>query len=62
MNRLSVRACGLAIFLWLLVPAGAWAQSAISGLVRDTSGAVMPGVTVEAASPVLIEKVRSVIC
>ena len=33
---------------------------AIAGLVRDTSGAVLPGVSVEAASPVLIEKVRSV--
>jgi hypothetical protein len=40
---------------------GVFAQSAISGLVRDSSGAVMPGVTVEAASPVLIEKVRSVV-
>src|SRR6059058_216449 len=40
-----------------------WAQQAagISGVVRDSSGAVMPGVTVEAASPVLIEKVRSVV-
>ncbi|HEY7447042.1 MAG TPA: hypothetical protein VH702_02780, partial [Vicinamibacterales bacterium] len=31
--------------------------SGIAGIVRDTSGAVLPGVTVEAASPVLIEKV-----
>ncbi|MGD9906734.1 MAG: carboxypeptidase regulatory-like domain-containing protein [Vicinamibacterales bacterium] len=36
-------------------PAVAIAQSSFTGLVRDTSGAVMPGVTVEAASPVLIE-------
>ena len=35
--------------------------SAIAGLVRDTSGGVLPGVTVEAASPVLIEKVRTVV-
>jgi hypothetical protein len=35
--------------------------SGIAGLVKDTSGAVLPGVTVEAASPVLIEKVRSVV-
>ena len=34
------------------------AQSAIAGVVRDTSGAVLPGVTVEASSEVLIEKVR----
>src|SRR6266850_1733295 len=46
----------------LFLPAAAWAQSEsgnIAGVVRDTSGAVMPGVTVEAASPALIEKVRS---
>ena len=36
------------------------APSGIAGLVKDTSGGVLPGVTVEAASPVLIEKVRSV--
>src|SRR5215210_7375188 len=45
----------------LLLPAAAFAQAAITGVVRDTSGAVLPGVTVEAASPVLIEKVRSVV-
>jgi len=39
----------------------AGAQSVFTGLVKDTSGAVMPGVTVEAASPVLIEKVKSTI-
>ena len=33
--------------------------SAIAGVVRDSSGAVMPGVTVEASSPALIERVRS---
>src|SRR5262245_57191022 len=40
-------------------PAAALAQSAIAGVVRDTSGAVLPGVTVEASSPALIEKVKS---
>src|SRR5713226_7621232 len=47
----------------LLVPASVSAQgtSAIAGVVRDTSGAVLPGVTIEAASPALIEKVRTVI-
>ncbi|HYM26281.1 MAG TPA: carboxypeptidase-like regulatory domain-containing protein, partial [Vicinamibacterales bacterium] len=45
----------------LLLPATlAQAQSTIAGVVKDTSGAVLPGVTVEAASPVLIEKSRSV--
>jgi hypothetical protein len=46
-------------------PAAAWSQSvttgAIAGEVRDTTGAVLPGVTVEAASPALIEKVRTVV-
>jgi hypothetical protein len=42
-----------------LTPAAAWAQATIAGLVRDSSGAVLPGVTVEAASDVLIEKVRT---
>ena len=52
----------LIVVAWMgLMPARAWAQSAIAGLVKDTSGAVMPGVTVEAASPALIEKVRSVV-
>src|SRR6185436_18905655 len=51
---------GLA-FVFMLAPAIASAQSAISGIVRDTSGAVMPGVQVEASSDVLIEKVRSVV-
>jgi hypothetical protein len=43
----------------LLVAGEARAQSAIAGVVKDTTGAVMPGVTVEAASPALIERVRS---
>ena len=53
--------------LWLvsaclcLLPVAAHAQSAFTGVVKDTSGAVLPGVTVEAASPVLIEKTRSVV-
>src|SRR5262245_19723433 len=48
-----------------LAAASAWAQSAttgaIAGVVKDTTGAVLPGVTVEAASPALIEKVRTVV-
>ena len=35
--------------------------ASIVGVVRDTSGAVMPGVTVEASSPALIEKVRNAV-
>ncbi len=49
----------------LLLPFTALAQNlatgTITGVVRDNSGAVLPGVTVEAASPALIEKVRTVV-
>src|SRR5262245_18388029 len=45
----------------LFWPSSVAAQSGISGLVTDTSGAVLPGVTVEAASPQLIEKVKTVV-
>src|SRR6202521_24606 len=55
------------IAMWIVValaclalPATARAQSAFAGVVKDATGAVLPGVTVEASSPVLIEKVRSV--
>ena len=45
----------------VLTTAAAHAQSSgIAGIVRDTSGAVLPGVTVEASSPALIEKSRTV--
>jgi hypothetical protein len=47
--------------LLVLLPGAAYAQASITGVVRDTSGAVLPGVTVEAASPALIEKVRSAV-
>jgi hypothetical protein len=56
---------GLSILCGLVVPPAASAQQAsasgIAGIVKDTSGAVLPGVTVEAASPALIEKSRSVV-
>ena len=51
----------IAPLLLLLVPASALAQASITGVVKDASGAVLPGVTVEASSPALIEKVRSAI-
>ena len=44
-----------------IVSSSAYAQASIAGVVKDTSGAVLPGVTVEAASPALIEKVRTVV-
>src|SRR6185369_11261434 len=60
MNRLCgvVGACAFACLV--LAPSIALAQASIAGVVRDASGAVLPGATVEASSPVLIERVRSV--
>ena len=56
---------GLIIALaFVCAPMTAWAQgvnSSITGVVRDTSGGVLPGVTVEAASPALIDKVRTAV-
>ena len=49
------------VLLATLVPSVVYAQASIAGVVKDASGAVLPGVTVEAASPALIEKVRSVV-
>src|SRR5262247_4520115 len=45
----------------LLLPAPLFAQASVTGTVRDSSGAVLPGVTVEASSPALIEKTRSAV-
>src|SRR5215471_11051815 len=45
----------------LIVPASAFAQATLTGVVKDPSGAILPGVTVEAASPALIEKTRTAI-
>jgi hypothetical protein len=59
MTRRSVAVAVLIIGSFLVVPSIALAQSAIAGVVRDTSGAVLPGVTVEASSAALIEKVKS---
>src|SRR3954471_19616650 len=61
----GVRRCGTLIavaFICLIFSSStARAQSAFSGVVRDASGGVLPGVHVAAASPVLIEKVRSAV-
>ena len=50
-----------AFALLTLVPATVFAQASITGLVTDSSGGVLPGVTVEASSPALIEKVRTAV-
>jgi len=59
-TRVPSRSVLLALAFAVMVPSLAGAQS-IAGVVRDSSGAVLPGVTVEAASPALIEKTRSVV-
>ena len=48
-----------ATLLFALMPGIAYAQASLAGVVKDSSGGVLPGVTVEASSPVLIEKVRT---
>ena len=45
----------------LLLATPALSQTTLTGIVRDSSGAVLPGVSVEAASPALIEKSRTVV-
>jgi hypothetical protein len=58
------------VIAWLMtgllaLPSTVHAQGAVlatvTGIVQDSSGGVLPGVTVEVASPVLIEKVRSAV-
>jgi len=56
-----VRTLVLAAFVVQMAPAIAFGQASIAGVVRDTSGAVLPGVTVEASSPALIEQSRTVV-
>jgi hypothetical protein len=56
-----LRTTALVLYLLGFVPAMAFAQASITGIVRDASGAVLPGVTVEATSPDLIGKVRTAV-
>ena len=58
--RTGVRAL-LVLVCLIAAPSLVWAQATIAGVVQDASGGVLPGVTVEAASPALIEKVRTAI-
>jgi hypothetical protein len=61
--RVKIPAVLLAItsLCWFGLPSTAVAQSAITGLVVDASGGVLPGVTVEATSPALIERFRTAV-
>ena len=52
---------GALTLLSIALPTLVFAQAAISGVVKDSSGSVLPGVTVEASSPSLIEKSRSTV-
>src|SRR5688572_32490345 len=59
-RRPSMRALATGSFViaavLLLFSSPAYSQGAVAGIVRDSSGAILPGVSVEAASPALIEK------
>src|SRR5687767_15695769 len=53
--------CFLLFGLVAVIPRVAAAQATLAGEVKDPTGALLPGVTVEASSPALIEKVRTVV-
>jgi hypothetical protein len=53
--------CAGAILFFFPMTGVAQTSATIAGMVKDTSGAVLPGATVEASSPALIEKVRTVV-
>src|SRR5688500_728992 len=57
----TIARCFLLFGLVALVPGVAAAQATLAGEVKDTTGAVLPGVTVEAASPALTGKVRTAV-
>ena len=59
MRALATGSFVIAALLFLSTPA--FSQPAVAGIVKDSSGAILPGVSVEAASPVLIEKSRTVV-
>jgi len=61
MKPRSVRIACLVFGSLLALPMAARAQSTIAGTVKDTSGGVLPGVTVEVSSPALIEGTKSAI-
>jgi hypothetical protein len=51
----------LFLLAFLFLPSFANGQTTLAGVVRDASGGVLPGVTIEASSPALIEKARSAV-
>src|SRR5499427_5537696 len=56
-----LRKFALLVACLAVMSGSAYAQSALAGVVKDSSGAVLPGVSVEAASSVLLEKTRSAV-
>src|SRR5688500_1920840 len=63
-GRITMRGASKALLILMaaiLLPSFAFAQGTLAGTVRDQSGGVLPGVTVEATSPALIEKVRTAV-
>src|SRR5712672_405810 len=56
-----LRFASIGLTALVLAPASVYAQASVVGVVKDTSGAVLPGVTVEVSSPALIEKTRSTV-
>jgi hypothetical protein len=59
MRALATGLVVIASVLCLATPA--FSQAAVAGTVKDSSGAILPGVSVEASSPALIEKSRTVV-
>ena len=59
MRALATGSAVIAAVFFLSTPA--FSQPAVAGTVKDSSGAILPGVNVEASSPVLIEKSRTVV-
>ena len=57
----SLRRAFIALIWSIVIPATAYAQASITGVIRDSSGAILPGVVVEATSPALIEQTKSVV-
>src|SRR5437764_4694605 len=57
----TLSAASVLVGFLVLSPTAAHAQATLAGVVRDASDAVLPGVTVEASSPVLIQKVRTAV-
>src|SRR5688572_28054047 len=61
MRTLKSLLCTVAVLLAPTLALGQIATGGITGVARDVSGGILPGVTVEAASPALIEKVRTAV-